>query len=124
MDIGMLKNNYTFYDGYEDEPEVELYFSENKEFNIHIWSGYISDIYDEPIFDGTEWTGFTRDYQQEVGTYEATGIEINVSEYLNDLLQYNDKHFRLEETSDCFNLLRYFLEYAKHNNIAVKVNWL
>jgi hypothetical protein len=40
----MLKNNSKFYDGYEDEAEIELYFSEDTEFNIHIWCGYIRDI--------------------------------------------------------------------------------
>jgi hypothetical protein len=120
----MLKNNSKFYDGYEDEAEIELYFSEDTEFNIHIWCGYIRDIYDEPIFNGNEWTGFTRDYQQEVRTYDSENTIIDVSEYLNDLLNYKDKHFRLEETHDCFHLLRSFLEYAKQNNVTVKVNWL
>lgn len=123
MDIGMLKNNNTFYYGYEGESEIELYFSDDTEFNIHIWCGYISDIYDDPIFDGNEWIGFTRDYQQEIGTYEATDTIIDVSEYLNDLLNYRDKCFRFEETNSCFNLLRSFLEYAKQNNMTVKVNW-
>ena len=27
MDIGNLKNNYTFYEGYEDEDEIVLYLS-------------------------------------------------------------------------------------------------
>ena len=88
MDTGKLVNNTVFYEGFEDEPEVKLFIAENSEFNIHIWVGYISDIYDTPIFDGNEWKGFTRDYQQEVGTYEEQDIEIDVYEYYLDLMTY------------------------------------
>ena len=123
MDTGKLVNNTVFYEGFEDEPEVELFIAENSEFNIHIWVGYISDIYDTPIFDGNEWKGFTRDYQQEVGTYEEQDIEIDVYEYYLDLMNYKDKKFRFEETKECYNLLRTFLEYAKANDATVKVNW-
>lgn len=123
MDIGKLNNNSTFYDGYEGEPEIELYISENPQFNIRLWGGYISDIYDTPILSGDEWTGFTRDYQQEIGTYDGRNITINASEYLDDLKHYQDKHFRFEETSNCYILLSDFLEYAIANGKTVKVNW-
>lgn len=123
MDIGKLVNNTVFYDGFEDEPEVELFIAESPEYNIHIWVGYIRDIYDKPVFDGNEWTGFTRDYQQEVRTYEEKDTEIDIKEYYNDLLKYNDKHFRLEDTKKCYELIRNFLEYAKENGKTVKVNW-
>ena len=123
MDIGTLINNSIFYDGYEGEPEVELFIAENPEINIHIWGGYISDIFDKPVFSDEEWTGFTRDYQQEIGTYDARDVAINVEEYLDDLINYEDKHFRYEETSNCFILLRDFLKYAKANGKTVKVNW-
>ena len=123
MDTGKLISNTTFYDGFEDEPEIELFITENPELNIHIWIGYISDIYDTPIFDGTEWRGFTRDYQQEVGTYEEKNVVIDADEYLIDLLNYKNKQFRFDETGECFNLLYAFLEYAKANNKTVIVNW-
>lgn len=38
MDIGNLKNNYTFYEGYEDEDEIVLYIETDEA--IHIWEGY------------------------------------------------------------------------------------
>lgn len=123
MDIGMLIDNNFFYDGFEDESEVELFIAEKPEFDIHIWIGYIRDIFDKPIFDGNEWTGFTRDYQQEVGTYENNNVTINVDEYLFDLMKYKDKKFKFEETLDCFNLIKMFLKYAKQENLTVKVNW-
>ena len=51
MDTGKLVNNTAFYEGFEDEPEVELFIAKNPEFNIHIWVGYISDIYDSEVID-------------------------------------------------------------------------
>ena len=123
MDTGKLVNNTTFYDGFEGEPEIELFTAENPNFNIHIWVGYISDIYDKPIFDGNEWRGFTRDYQQEIGTYDKEDVTIDTAEYYEDLLNYKDKDFRFEETRKCYELLCCFLEYAKENGKTVKVNW-
>ncbi len=123
MDTGKLVNNTTFYDGFEDEPEIEIFIAENTNFNIHIWVGYISDIYDKPIFDGNEWKGFTRDYQQEIGTYEKEDVTIDTAEYYEDLLNYKDKDFRFEETRECYELLCSFIEYAKENGKTVKVNW-
>ena len=38
MNIGNLKNNYTFYEGYEDEDEIVLYIETDEA--IHIWKGY------------------------------------------------------------------------------------
>ena len=47
MDIGNLKNNFTFYDGYEDESEIVLCIE--KEETVHIWEGYFDDIFDRAI---------------------------------------------------------------------------
>lgn len=57
MDIGNLKNNYTFYEGYEDEDEIVLYIETDEA--IHIWEGYFDDIlilrlYKEKVFDFDE----------------------------------------------------------------------
>lgn len=123
MDIGTLKNNKTFYKGFEDEYEIELIISENPEYNIHIWEGYFGDIFDKPVFDGREWKGFTRDYQQEVNTYGEKNTKIDVDEYLGDLYIYKDRRFRFEETKDCYKLLCSFLEYAKKERLTVLVNW-
>lgn len=123
MDIGKLINNDLFYKGFEDEPEIELFIEEHPKYNIHIWDGYISDIFGDPIFDGNEWTGFTRDFQQEVNTYGEKDVKINIDEYLNDLYIYKERVFRFEETRDCYDLLCAFLEYAKQEGKTVKVNW-
>ena len=123
MDIGKLKNNTVFYEGFEDEPEIELYLSESPDFNIHIWDGYFFDIFGSPTMDGKGWNGFTRDFQQLERTYEEKDVVIDVNEYLNDLHIYDKRTFDFEETRECYELLCHFLEYAKENGKTVKVNW-
>ena len=49
MGIGKT-DNYKFYEGYEDEPEVEI-SADNME-TLHIWDGFIMDIFCEPTLDG------------------------------------------------------------------------
>lgn len=62
-DIGNLKNNYEFYEGFEGETEIILSILEHREYNIHIWEGYIDDIFSNAPLNQNKWTGFTRDYQ-------------------------------------------------------------
>lgn len=40
-----LKNNYEFYEGFEGETEIILSILEHREYNTHIWEGYIDDIF-------------------------------------------------------------------------------
>ncbi len=121
--IGKLKNNATFYKGFEDEPEIELYLFEEPKFNIHIWEGYFHDIFGKPPLDGKGWSGFTYDYQHEERTYKSQKVKIDITEYLNDLYIYSDRNFQFVETYECYKLLYDFLEYAKSENKTVIVNW-
>ena len=123
MDIGMLFNNTEFYDGFEDEHEIEVFISEKPESNIHIWEGYFNDIFGEPTFYEKGWHGFTRDFQQCERTFEEKNVVVDVNEYLLDLLKYKNKKFKFEETRKCYELLRIFLEYAQTNSKIVRVNW-
>ena len=120
MDIGNLKNNYTYYEGYEDEGKIVLCIEADQA--IHIWEGYFDDIYDTPTLDGNGWKGFTRDYHQFEGVFsEGGGItEIDPSEYLEDLMLYKEKSFEFEETTEVFNLMVSFLEEAIKQGVNVK----
>lgn len=120
MDIGNLKNNYTFYEGYEDEGKIVLYIEADQA--IHIWEGYFDDIYDTPSLDGNGWKGFTRDYHQLEGVFSEEGgiSEINPAEYLEDILLYKDKAFEFDETADVVNLIVALLEKAIREGVFVK----
>lgn len=117
MDIGNLKNNYTYY---EDEGKIVLCIEADQA--IHIWEGYFDDIYDTPTLDGNGWKGFTRDYHQFEGVYSENGgsTEIDPSEYLEDLMFYKEKTFEFEETTEVFNLIVSFLEEAIKQGVNVK----
>ena len=120
MDIGNLKNNYTYYEGYEDEGKIVLCIEADQA--IHIWEGYFDDIYDTPTLDGNGWKGFTRDYHQFEGVFSEDGgiTVIDPSEYLEDLMLYKEKSFEFEETTEVFNLMVSFLEEAIKQGINVK----
>ena len=120
MDIGNLKNNYTYYEGYEDEGKIVLCIEADQA--IHIWEGYFDDIYDTPTLDGNGWKGFTRDYHQFEGVFSEDGgiTEIDPSEYLEDLMLYKEKSFEFEETTEVFNLMVSFLEEAIKQCVNVK----
>ena len=120
MDIGNLKNNYTYYEGYEDEGKIVLCIEADQA--IHIWEGYFDDIYDTPTLDGNGWKGFTRDYHQFEGVFSEDGgiTEIDPSEYLEDLMLYKEKIFEFEETTEVFNLMVSFLEEAIKQGVNVK----
>ena len=120
MNIGNLKNNYTYYEGYEDEGKIVLCIEADQA--IHIWEGYFDDIYDTPTLDGNGWKGFTRDYHQFEGVFSEDGgiTEIDPSEYLEDLMLYKEKSFEFEETTEVFNLMVSFLEEAIKQGVNVK----
>ena len=121
MDIGNLRNNHCFYEGYEGEPEIILTLAEAMEFNIHLWDGYFEDIFGEPVLDGNGWKGFTRDMHQMEGIFgdNETSIVIEASEYLADARTYRGKSFRYAESSAALALIIDFLRYAVENKLTV-----
>lgn len=121
MDIGNLKNNYTYYEGYEGEGEIVLYIEDDQA--IHIWEGFFDDIYDAPSLDGNGWKGFTRDWHQFEGAFSEDGGVYEIDdpiEYLEDLMLYEEKTFDFDETKDVFNLIASLLEKAKREGVTIK----
>ena len=116
MDIGRIKNNRVYNEEDMYDTEIILSLREDPNFNLHIWEGYIDDIFDHPPLHGLGWHGFTRDYQEFKGAFSDDNdnkIELpDLEEYLTDMLQYAEKEFRFEETSEVFELIADFLRYA------------
>ena len=123
MDIGQLRNNTTYYDGFEGEDEVVLSLESESEVAIHIWIGYLDDILREPVLDGSKWTGLTRDYHQLEGAFSEEGESTidNPEEYLVDLQQYAGRKFDEPETMEVFQLIMSFLEYALQVKSRVRI---
>lgn len=123
MDIGKIKGNYTFCDGYEGEPQITLTIKDDEDIHIHLWDEYFDDIFGNPPLDGNGWTGFTKDYNQLEGVFaeNADYCEIMPEEYLTDLSAYKGKTFDFEETADAVNLICELLQYAIDNGKSVIV---
>ncbi|MCD7828461.1 MAG: hypothetical protein LUG85_08010 [Clostridiales bacterium] len=115
-------NNIDFYKGFEGEPKIELKIIEDSNLALHIWDGYFCDIFSNPVFHEKGRTGFTKDYQEGVRTYDNEGTLINIPEYLSDLRTYRGNRFEIAETSKCLDLICDFLEYAEKQNYTVLVS--
>ena len=124
MDIGKLKNNYEYYEGYEGEEEIVLESVENPTLNIHIWNGYFEDIFDSPNMNGMGWHGFTRDYHQDEGAYSGERHILDLEEYKDDLLLYENKKYNYPETSEVFSLILDFLYYAIESGDSITMEVL
>ena len=116
MDIGRLKNNIQYCEEDMYDAEIILSLKENPDFNLHLWEGYFRDLFGHPPLHGKGWHGFTRDFNEFKGAYSNVNdnrIELlDLEEYLRDILQYAEKKFRFEETSEVFYLIADFLRYA------------
>ena len=122
MDIGKT-DNYTFYEGYEDEPEIELFSNNQNMETLHIWDGFFLDLFGEPSLDGKGWNGFTRDYNQFEGAFgdDSEAVISDIDEYINDLKIYENREFKFSNTRDVYNLLLSWLNKAKATGSTVTV---
>ena len=122
MDIGKT-DNYTFYEGYEDEPEIELSSNNQDMETLHIWDGFFWDLFGEPSLDGKGWNGFTRDYNQFEGAFgdDSEAVISDIDEYINDLKIYENREFKFSNTRDVYNLLLSWLNKAKATGSTVTV---
>ncbi len=117
MDIGKI-DNFKFYEGYEDEPEIEFSTNDSNIETLHIWDGFFDDIFRKPNLDGKGWHGFTRDYHQCEGAFDDNGeAEItNIQEYIDDLKTYESRKFDYKETKEVYKLIYSWLNEAKNKN--------
>ena len=122
MDIGKT-DNYTFYEGYEDEPEIELSSNNQDMETLHIWDGFFWDLFGDPSLDGKGWNGFTRDYNQFEGAFgdDSEAVISDIDEYINDLKIYENREFKFSNTRDVYNLLLSWLYKAKATGSTVTV---
>ena len=122
MDIGKT-DNYTFYEGFEGETEIELSSNNQDMETLHIWDGFFWDLFGDPSLDGKGWNGFTRDYNQFEGAFgdDSEAVISNIDEYIDDLKIYKNRKFDYEKTRDVYNLLLSWLNKAKATGSTVTV---
>lgn len=120
MDTGK-RDDYTYYDGYEGELEFILSSGDG---SIHIWDGYINDIFGNPSIDGKGWKGLTRDYNEMRGPFAEENVPclIDVTEYLEDAEKQRDKTMDFEESSKVLKVLINWLNDHKTTEVLASVN--
>lgn len=120
MDIGKHKDNYEFYEGFEDEAEIIISIANE---TYHFWNGYFEDIFGAPKMNGISWIGFTRDYNELINAFSDNCIEcvIEPEEYIKDLELYVNQDFTYEETSEVLSCLINILKEAEASKLIVLV---
>lgn len=126
MDIGKLDINFNFTEGYENEPYLLFKIKGSPQYTLKIWEGLVADLVENPDMSGKGWKGLTQDYHELKGIWgdENKEVEINVTEYLNDLLYYCDKSFDYEETLEMLKSLLKYLNYAKEHSCQVIAQYI
>lgn len=111
MDTGTHRDDYTYYRGYEGEPDVIISLPN---VSYHFWDGYWEDIFGDPIFEENGWTGFTRDYNELINMFDDECIECAImpDEYLRDLKRYVGRSFTFKETADVLERLIQIMKEA------------
>lgn len=121
MDIGQIRNNKKFYEGYEGEPEIIFEIKEKPEYNIHIWEGYIE--YDD--IKPYKWQGMTRDYEEMKGPWSKENYSryciVDTDDYLSDLKSYNNRKYQFDEEKNAIDCITMLFEYAKEQNYHVQI---
>lgn len=114
-------DNYKFYEGYEGEEE--LVFSTG-EASLHIWDGYIEDIFGNPSSTPIEQDGLSKDYNEFSGPYADDCVmhPVDVEAYLRDARQYEGKSFDYNESKDVLRTIIKWLEQHKAEQITVRLN--
>lgn len=120
MDIGKHKDDYTYYEGFEDEGEIVITI---KDVSYHIWDGYFEDIFGKPLVDESGWKGFTRDYNEFINAFSENCIECAImpKEYLQDAISYLGQSFSYEESITVLEYLIAILEKAEEEQESVLI---
>ena len=123
MGTGKMIENKKYYEGYEGEPEFIIRYGE---YSLHIWDGYMTDIFGKPNIVEKGWSGFTRDYNEMINCYDDNNIEFSIDpkEYKEDAEQYQGKIFDYEETDEVLKNLISALEKAEKKGLEVIVQIL
>lgn len=126
--IKQFIHNYDYFDDrFGGEDALTLTLKEKPDYCIHIYSGYIYSIHENPQvgIDGI-WKGFTKDTQEFARSFGGKAVEIDLDEYIEDLLLYQDVDFTqvdVKETQEVYNLILDFLKFAKELNQTVVVEY-
>ena len=120
-----LQNNKYFDERFWGEDAMTFTIKENPLLCLHIYNGYINSIHDNPLTDEKgRWIGCTRDDNEFIRTYSGYPVEIDLDEYIKDLLLYrhiDHEKQDVKETQEVYDLLLSFLLFARETKQTVVV---
>lgn len=120
-----MNENYTYYDGFEGEPEYTfcLYDNNIPVEKIHIWDGYFSDIIDTIEPDENGWTSLA-EYYQLCLEFENDNWKVpDIAAALEQLMNVDKTKIRFPESHNVLEILVEFFRKALESNSEVYIEY-
>ncbi|MDE6500732.1 MAG: hypothetical protein K2L10_01410 [Ruminococcus sp.] len=121
-----MTENYTYYDGFEGEPEYilciydENYITEK----FHIWGGYFCDILDIIPPDKNGWTSLAEYYQLSLEFENNYWKVPDIHSALYQLKNIDTSKMYFAKSHEVLEILIKMFTRACENNLTVYIEYL
>ncbi|MDE6833380.1 MAG: hypothetical protein K2J39_03910 [Ruminococcus sp.] len=117
--------NYTYYDGFESEPEYTfcLYDGNKPVEKIHLWAGYFCDILDIIPPDKDGWTGLAEYYQLSLEFENNYWKVPDILTALYQLENIDTSKINFPESHEVLEILIDMFKKACENNLTVYIEY-
>lgn len=120
-----MTENYTYYDGFEGEPEYIfcLYAGDCFTEKIHIWDGYFSDIINtiKPTENG--WTSLTEYYHLCIDFDNDNWKIPDIPSALRQLKNIDTSKIKFPKSHDVLQILIDMFTRACENNLTIYIEY-
>ncbi|MDE5558284.1 MAG: hypothetical protein K2J32_11470 [Ruminococcus sp.] len=120
-----MTENYTYYDGFEGEPEYTFYLYDGNfpVEKIHLWDGYFSDIIDtiEPTEKG--WTSLAEYYHMCIEFDNDNWKIPDIKSALQQLKNIDTSKIKFPESHEVLKLLVETFTRAYENNLKIYIEY-
>lgn len=120
-----MTENYTYYDGFEGEPEYIfcLYAGDCFTEKIHIWDGYFSDIINtiKPTENG--WTSLTEYYHLCIDFDNDNWKIPDIPSALRQLKNIDTSKIKFPKSHDVLKILVGIFTRACENNLIIYIEY-
>lgn len=120
-----MTENYTYYDGFEPEPEYIfcLYDNNSPVEKIHIWDGYFCDIIRTVEPTETGWTSLAEYYNLCIEFDNDNWKVPDIKSALQQLKNIDTSKIRFPESHEVLKLLIDLFRKAVENNLTVYIEY-
>lgn len=120
-----MTENYTYYSGFEGEPEYTfcLHAGNNPIEKIHVWDGYFSDIIRTVAPVETGWTSLAEYYQLCLYFDNDNWKVPDIHSALKQLKNIDTSKIRFPKSHDVLKILIEMFTKACENNLTIYIEY-